>query len=157
MTFEFWNLTLIKYFMNQTVKNILGGILYFSFIIILIYGIPKGLSAALDTPYPMAAITSGSMWPVLKKGDIVLIKGVKNKNNIKKGDIVVYKNEKGFTIHRVIEIRDTELVTKGDANNISDAPIAYEDLIGRAVNFNNKVFKIPWAGNISLYLNKDKF
>lgn len=143
--------------MNKVLKEILGWIIYFGFIVALIYGIPKGLSVALDTPYPMAAITSGSMWPMLKKGDIVLIKGVKDKKDIKKGDIVVYKNERGFTIHRVIETRETELVTKGDANNISDAPISYEDLIGKAVNFNNKVFKIPWAGNISLYLNKDKF
>ncbi len=142
--------------MNKTLKNALGWIAYFALIVLLIYGIPRGLSAALDTPYPMAAITSGSMWPVLKKGDIVLVQGVKNKNGIKKGDIVVYKNEKGFTIHRVVEMRDKELVTKGDANNISDAPIAYEDLIGKAVNFNNGVFRIPWAGNISLYINKDK-
>ena len=38
-----------------------------------------GLSWYLDTPYPMAAITSGSMWPVLKEGSLVFIKSVKKK------------------------------------------------------------------------------
>ena len=42
-----------------------------------VVGLPKALSWYLETPYPMAAITSGSMWPVLKEGDIVFVQGVK--------------------------------------------------------------------------------
>jgi len=74
------------------VKKILGWVIYIAILVALIYGIPRGLTYALDTPYPMAAITSGSMWPALKQGDLVLIKGVDSKDDIQLGDIVVYKN-----------------------------------------------------------------
>lgn len=140
--------------MNQLLKNILGWLAYFLMLFILIYGIPKAMSAVLNTSYPMAAITSGSMWPALKTGDLVLIKGVKSKEDIKIDDIVVYRNEKGFTIHRVIKMNDETITTKGDANNISDLPVRYEEIVGKTVSFDSKPFRIPYLGRISFLLNK---
>lgn len=104
----------------------------------------------------MASITSGSMWPALKKGDFILIKGVQNQNEIKVGDIVVYKNPKGFTIHRVVEIKDDMVTTKGDANNVNDAPINFSDIIGKPIYLGSKPLRIPFLGMISVYLNKNK-
>lgn len=140
--------------MNQLLKTILGWLAYFLILFALIYGIPKAMSAVLQTPYPMAAITSGSMWPALKTGDLVLIKGVKGKEDMKIGDIIVYRNEKGFTIHRVIKLNDETVITKGDANNISDAPVKYGEIIGKTVSFDSKPFRIPYLGKISFLLNK---
>lgn len=148
--------------MNHIIKSILGWLAYFLILIGLIYGIPKAMSYALDTPYPMAAITSGSMWPALKTGDLVLIKGVKEKNDIKLGDIVVYKNPSkisgqvsGFTIHRVIQMNNETIITKGDANNIGDAPVKYADVIGKTVFFGANPLRVPILGNISIMV-KDK-
>lgn len=141
--------------MNHFLKSLLGWVAYFLILFGLILGIPKAMSYALDTPYPMAAITSGSMWPVLKTGDLVLIKGVKEKNDINLGDIVVYKNQKGFTIHRVIQMNNETIITKGDANNIGDAPVKYADVVGKTISFNSKPFRIPMLGNISIMV-KDK-
>ena len=62
--------------MNKTVKSIVGWVVYILILIGLVYGIPRGLAYILKTDYPMASITSGSMWPALKQGDLVLIKGV---------------------------------------------------------------------------------
>src|SRR3990167_8864143 len=98
--------------------KIIGNIVIYIVIVLgLIFGLPKFLSWALDTPYPMAAITSGSMWPALKKGDLVLIEGVE-KNELKTGDIIVFENKerKNFTIHRVVDLSEDKIVTKGDAN-----------------------------------------
>jgi signal peptidase I len=44
----------------------------------VIFGLPKFLSWALNTDFPMAAITSGSMWPSLKEGDLVFIQGLED-------------------------------------------------------------------------------
>ena len=129
---------------KKLAKNILGWVIYIIVLIILIHGIPKGLAYVLDSPYPMAAITSGSMWPSLKKGDLVLIKGVNNKGEVKVSDIVVYNNPSGFTIHRVVEINGNTITTKGDANNISDPTVKYEDIVGKAVSFNKKPFRVPY-------------
>lgn len=140
--------------MNQALKSALGWIAYFLILFGLIYGIPKMMSYVLNTPFPMAAITSESMWPELKKGDLVLIKGVKNKEDVKIGDIIVYRNQKGFTIHRVIQISNDFIITKGDANNISDPPVNYSEIIGKAVSYGGGTpFRIPSLGNISILIN----
>jgi signal peptidase len=140
--------------MKKIIKEIIGWILYVAFLLALVYGIPKGLAYVLKTDYPMASITSGSMWPALKRGDLILIKGVGGKEEIEIGDIVVYKNPQGFTIHRVIQMREDTFITKGDANNVQDNPVRYEELVGKPVTFNDKTFRIPLLGKINIFVNK---
>jgi len=142
--------------MEKVWKNLIGWVLYIAFLISLVYGIPKGLAYILKTEHPMASITSGSMWPELKKGDLILIKGIQGKEDISIGDVVIYNNVRGFTIHRVIRMNENSLVTKGDANNIEDSPIKYEEIIGKTLTINNNSFRIPFLGMISIFMNKDK-
>lgn len=139
---------------GSALKNLIGWVVYLSLLVGSIFGTPKALSYVLNTSYPMAAITSGSMWPALKKGDLVFIKGVRDEKEIAIGDIVVYQNPQGFTIHRIVEFRNEQVVTKGDANNAEDSPVRYEDIIGKTVEFRGKPFRIPMLGNISIVLNK---
>jgi len=140
--------------MRKILKEVIGWILYVVILVGLIYGIPKGLTRVLKTDYPMASITSGSMWPSLKRGDLILIKGIESKEEIKVGDIVIYKNPKGFTIHRVIKMNEDTFVTKGDANNVEDAPVRYEELIGKPLTMSNKPVRIPFVGTLGLFINK---
>lgn len=142
--------------MKKYVKSILSWILYLALLAGLVYGTPTALSYILNSEYPMAAITSGSMWPALKKGDMVFIKGIQSREEIAIGDILVYQNFLGFTIHRVEEINEDTVVTKGDANNVADSPVKYEDIIGKTVTFQGKPIRIPFLGNVSIYLNKGK-
>lgn len=138
-------------------KSILGWVIYLAILAGLVFGVPKGLAYVLKTDYPMASITSGSMWPALHKGDLVVIKGVQSKDQIQIGDIVVYQNIKGFTIHRVIKMNENTLITRGDANNVDDTPIKYSELIGKALTYKGKIVKIPKIGYASLLINKPKF
>jgi len=133
----------------------MGWIVYVAILICLILGIPQGMAYILKTNYPMAAITSSSMWPSLKQGDLVLIKGIKDKSQIQEGDIVVYENPQGFTIHRVVKIYEDRIITKGDANNIADAPVNFDEIIGKAVVLRGDVFRVPMLGNISIMFNKN--
>lgn len=139
---------------NNRIKNIAGWLLYFGMLALLIYGIPKAMSYTLNIPYPMASITSGSMWPALKTGDLVFIQGLKSKNDINIGDIIVYKNQIGFTIHRAIKLNEETVITKGDANNVSDMPVKYDEVIGKAVSYKNSPIRIPNLGGISILMNK---
>src|SRR3989344_5093155 len=104
--------------MDKFWKNLSGWIIYLAILAGLIYGVPRGLVYILKTPYPMASITSGSMWPELKRGDLVFIKGINSKDEVQLGDIIVYKNQVGFTIHRIVKINGDTVITKGDANNV---------------------------------------
>jgi len=142
--------------MNKKVKSAIGWILYLALLVGLVLGVPRGLVYVLKTDYPMASITSGSMWPDLKKGDLVLIKGIQDKSEIKVGDIVVYKNPKGFTIHRVVKLDEDTLITKGDANNVNDSPVRYEEVIGKTLTFSKTIVKLPIVGGIGLLMNRSK-
>jgi signal peptidase I len=139
---------------KRIIKSLIWTVLYISFIFGLIWFLPRGLSYALKTDYPMAAITSGSMWPVLKRGDLIFVQGIE-KSEINEGDIVVYTNEKNaFTIHRIIELREDTLVTKGDANNVSDKPVKYEDIVGRLYKIGERNARVPKLGLISTFASK---
>ena len=140
--------------MNKILKQTISWTLYFALLFGLVFGVPKGLAYVLKTPYPMASISSSSMWPALKRGDLVFIKGVGHKNELEIGDIVVYKNIKGFTIHRVVRLNDNTLTTKGDANNTFDAPISYTEVVGKAVKIGDRTIRLPLVGNISLLINR---
>ena len=141
--------------MKKFLKILKEIVIYVLIVVILIYAIPKILSYSLKVEHPMAAITSSSMWPALKQGDLVLIKGV-DKEELGIGDVVVYSNEKGFTIHRIVKLNEKTLITKGDANNVNDNPIKYEQVVGRIVEFRDKPLRIPYVGLISVLISKYK-
>ena len=62
--------------MSKTLSILKDFILYVVILATILFGVPRFLSWYLETPYPIAAITSGSMWPALKEGDLVFIEGV---------------------------------------------------------------------------------
>ncbi|MCK5085111.1 signal peptidase I [Candidatus Parcubacteria bacterium] len=142
--------------MNKKIKPIIETILYIAFVAVLVVATPKALVYTLGTEYPIASITSGSMWPALKKGDLVFIEYV-DKSSLAVGDIVVYENlltssgQVGFTIHRITELNNDTLKTRGDANNISDLPIGYDKIVGRTVNWENEPIRIPQLGKLTIW------
>lgn len=137
------------------VRSLGNFLVYVAIVLGIVFGLPKFLSWSLDTPYPMAAITSGSMWPALKEGDLVFIQGFRKKEDVNVGDIIVYRNSVNntLTIHRVKEMREDTVVTKGDANFSEDAPASYEDIIGKTLYVFDKPLRLPYLGSITVYAN----
>lgn len=146
-------------------KNLLKFALYVAFVVTAVYFTPKVLARVLHTPYPMATITSGSMWPALKTNDLILMKGI-NGNDAEIGQIIVYQNvsqgftptpkfgvtsrsEGGFTIHRLVRKENGKLITKGDANAVEDSAIEAKDVIGRVVYLGKNPLRIPYLGIIA--------
>lgn len=157
---------------KSPLRIFLGWLVYLVFLAALVWGTPYALSKILHTPYPIAAITSGSMWPALKQGDVTLIQGASSRNDIKVGDIAVYKNltdanekviflsatgaEQGasFTIHRVVRLEANDFITKGDANDVEDSPVDYGQLVGKAFTIGGNPIRIPYLGEISMMFKK---
>ncbi len=91
----------------------------------------------------MNVVVSGSMEPVMYRGDIVIID--KNPRNVEVGDIVVY-NAVWYNqpvIHRVINIQNTSAgpvyTIKGDNNPSADPYLVKKDqIISKVVNY-------PWS------------
>lgn len=87
--------------------------------------------------YFTLAIGSGSMSPLIHKGDMVIVKKLseEEKNNVKVGDILAHKKGDTVVVHRIVDIykSSTEFLvyTKGDANEKDDNyPIDKTMMIG---------------------------
>lgn len=93
-----------------------------------------------------AIIMTGSMEPTLHINDFVIVKKDKN---IKVGDIITYKDKdvKEEVMHRVVEIKDNKIITKGDANNIEDKPINKNQVTGKYVK------KVKYLGKIIVFMS----
>lgn len=91
--------------------------------------------------YSLFEVLTGSMSPTIEIGDDVFVEITKD---IKKGDIVIFDDEKrnDFIIHRVIDIQDNLIVTKGDNNNIQDSQMPKDRVIGKVLIIFPKMGKV---------------
>ena len=86
-------------------------------------------------------VSSGSMEPSLPVGSLCMIDTKYPIENVKINDIIVYYVKKQKVIHRVYNIQDGIIQTKGDANaNVDRASITEENYYGRYL------FSIPMIG-----------
>ncbi len=94
------------------------------------------------------AVVSDSMRPEFKKGDLVLTQTMSKEPQV--GDIVTFKarNVINPVTHRVTEIRENRVITKGDNNPlIDDYVTTKDDIIGKAVVIRNSPVVIKDIGS----------
>ena len=103
-------------------------------VILLIYAIG---------PIRFCFVPTGSMEPNIPTWSFCVLNVRVPYEDIQIGDIVVYnrKSDGMRIIHRVVEITDDALVTKGDANHIDDGPSVTPDNL-----FGKYLFHIPGIG-----------
>lgn len=81
--------------------------------------------------YTVLQVKTGSMENTINVGDIVIVKILDKDDKIEKQDIVTYKEDKALITHRIIDISEDTVITKGDANNTEDSPIQRKQIIGK--------------------------
>ncbi len=138
--------------LNLTVKTILNIIyaILAIIVILLVYNIIQ--VSILNKPYmnifgySFFQVKTGSMSGTIETGDIIVVKLTKE---VQPNDIITYQKDKMLVTHRIIEKSETEIITKGDANNTQDEPITSDDVIGKViytlknVEIWKQVFKTP--------------
>ncbi len=134
---------------RRRLRGLLAWAVYLGIIVGAIVLGPTVLGWALDTDHPMATISSGSMWPALKEGDVVLLRGVDSAEDLKVGNIIAFRHEGGLAIHRIVSIEGEQITTRGDANTRQDDPIAFDDVIGRAVEVGGRLARVPYLGHLA--------
>ncbi|GMQ86455.1 MAG: hypothetical protein BMS9Abin07_2034 [Acidimicrobiia bacterium] len=108
-----------------------------SIVVLLIFGTLAVIAVLpIVVPgYTSASITTGSMRPALRPGDVVIAVS-QDLSDIEEGAIVVYEDPRSHDLvtHRLIEIRgDGSFITKGDMNGAPDpVPIPEGNLRGQA-------------------------
>ena len=129
-----------------------------------------GLRFALRTDYPVLAVASGSMEPVLYRGDLIIVQGVVNACDIKAGyadseepgDIIVFhewtRHDGELIVHRAVEKINSDgscsLRTKGDAShghNTDPWEVEASNIVGRYVG------KVSWLGHVPLFMREVVF
>ena len=96
------------------------------------------------------AIASGSMSPIIGKGDVVVVD--RKFNELEVGDVIAFKKENLIIVHRIVKILEIDdklyYYTKGDANAEKDNWVIFDDsVIGRVV------FNLPYIGYPTLWFN----
>lgn len=107
--------------------------------------------------YP-SVIATGSMEPVIKPGDMILIRKILKEEEVhelKVGDIIQFKRGEILISHRIIKIVEDEqgksFITKGDNNSSADSePVKAESLKGRVS------YVIPKVGWMTLLVKQKK-
>lgn len=146
--FNYYSVRKIKDSRYNNRKLVLYSVITFSLLTIVL------LTSGLFT-YQALTIGSGSMSPAIEKGDVIILKGMKNEEarKIKKGDVLVYNHDNKIIVHRVIKKSNNgktiSFKTKGDYNNTKDSwTVKQEDVIGIVK------FRIRWVGMPTVALNE---
>jgi signal peptidase len=115
-----------------------------------------GLQVAFGTQNPFYVVASGSMIPVLKVYDVLIVSGHEPFEEIEVGDIIVFdrpSDHNRVIVHRVVSIisEDPKTIrTQGDANSGSipgtDYPITEEEYIGKVA------YTLPQVGYVTQLL-----
>jgi Peptidase S24-like len=111
---------------------------------------PRALELALDTDYPVAAVSSDSMSPALHEGELVFLHGVDSPDELKVGDIIAFKHDGGLAVRRVAGFKDDAILMRADASPNDELLITVEDVAGKAMHVAGAQVKLPLLGNISL-------
>lgn len=91
--------------------------------------------------YQLIVIASGSMEPIIYRGDTVLVKKISDdeKKNLQVGEIIVFKKDNKIIVHRIYSIIESGnekfIKTKGDNNKSPDNYLVeLSDIIGTTNN-----------------------
>ena len=80
--------------------------------------------------YSFFQVATGSMADTIQTNDIVIVKITKD---VQEGDIITFNQNGNIITHRIVQINDGKILTKGDANNAVDEEIEYGQVIGNVV------------------------
>ena len=158
----FFLLLYIRYFVNSKNKIYTyvnryeenpKGLIPFSIVLVTIIWFTLGAF-----PIKPVGVATGSMYPVINVGDMVVMKSIKI-GDIKEDDIVGYKLKDTTVVHRVKEIindkGDLKLITKGDNNRAEDAdPVTEGQIVGKVI-FKVKYIAFPTIWLHSLYSGRE--
>ena len=102
-------------------------------------------------PFSQCKVISHSMFPLLGKGDWIIVKSKFNNEEIKPGVILLYHLQNKFIVHRIVRIDQDGITTKGDFSMNLDPPITREQIIGiviavkkgnHSIQFNQPLIKV---------------
>jgi len=99
--------------------------------------------------YKLVIVGSGSMSPIIEKGDGIIVKKLSDKeiSDLEIGDILVFNNSGMTMVHRITKISNSSkgpmFTTKGDANASEDADKTSKDNIVGVASVRIPIIGVP--------------
>lgn len=127
--------------------RVIKSVFYYIIILVLLLFIVSNLAGRSKAVYNLTNVCSytvltGSMRPEINPGDVIIVKKI-NIEDVNSGDIITFNKDEDVITHRVIEIKDKGIITKGDNNNVLDSgQVNSTRLIGKVI------FTIPKIGYV---------
>ena len=136
--------------MNRAVKTVKGIILILwgLVLVVIMYWAAIQHVSGEQTPqilgFRLAAAGSGSMEAVFSSGDLNIYRKAPS---YQVGDIVLFQQDGSLITHRIIEKKDGQFQTRGDANSTADQEmVPNENVLGKLI------LVLPHLGNVVLFL-----
>lgn len=141
--------------------KILNLVFYTLVAVVLIAALGTGIAGR---PFLLSVIRSYSMYPLITRGDLVLVHSLSAGQPVNIGDVVLFKTDKGslasqgWVIHRIVGGNAKDgYITQGDFNDETDqanggsTPVQREWIASRALTIADLPIKIPLLGYIPLW------
>jgi len=122
--------------MTKTFFKICKSVISFSLLLCVLINV---IGVYFTIGYRYATVASGSMSPEININDVIIIH---LNAEYEVGDIISYYDGENIITHRVVNILDDNIITKGDANNVEDRSVSKENVLGKVVAI------IPHVGSI---------
>ena len=145
----------------KTLMKALNILFYTLVVTVLVAALGTGITGR---PFLLSVIRSYSMYPLLTRGDLVVIKTLGPNQAVNIGDIVLFKTEtgslasQGWVIHRTVGGNATDgYITQGDFNDESDqanggsGPVQRDWIASRALTVGSIPIKLPLLGYVPLW------
>lgn len=90
-------------------------------VLAIVTGFILGFIVFIHGPVGLLRVTSGSMEPTLRVGEVCFVDKIRDFSDLNVGEIVVfYYGNQNKACHRIIEKKENGYITKGDANTSPD-------------------------------------
>lgn len=117
--------------------------------VLVLVGLAASAAWAWQRGYRIYTVRTGSMEPAIQVGDAVLIRPADGLPSV--GDIVTFQPSEsaGVVTHRVVDVDDGALTTKGDANDTDDTWLVDESMLIGEVQA-----RLPFIGFVLIFLRQ---
>ncbi|MFN2434769.1 MAG: signal peptidase I [Nitrososphaeraceae archaeon] len=127
---------------KSRLPTVIKNIIVFVLGVLIVVSLYQYLESELENSVPFFVIYDGTMTPVLKTNDLIIVGDRHMFNYTNVGDIIVFNKPAGedrIIVHRITEITSENgkrvMITKGDASPVSipgvDFPVNSQNFMGR--------------------------
>ena len=92
-------------------------------------------------------VAGSSMLPAILPGDVLTVQR-RRSDELRPGEIVVIIRDGKLTAHRIINISEEDLITRGDSLPTVDLPVQFPEIVGRveSIRRNGRQVSLKFSG-----------